>query len=83
MTDSFTNRKGTMYVIKRKLGNGETIIQTVSKASQNALARKVARLGGEQKTNAPRASHGLEHSDEWFEQWRADNENNLIDLGKG
>lgn len=82
MTDSFTNRKGTTYVFKRALGDGQTIVQTVSKGSWHALRRKVAQLGTEQKTNDSRASKSLEHSDEWFEQWQADNENNLIDLGE-
>ena len=81
MTDIFTNRHGKTFVIKRSLGNGETIVQTITEASRRALTRKVASLRPEQKTNGSRASHELERSDEFYEKWRADNENNLIDLG--
>lgn len=76
----FENRKGHMMVLKRKLGNGEYVIQTVSKASLRALRRHIDRLRMEQKTNNSKASHELEHSDKFYEDWKADNENNLIDL---
>ncbi len=75
----YKNRKGHYFVLKRPVAGGETIVQKVSQASYDALVRKVDQLRSEQKTNDSRALHGLEDSDEFFEKWKADNENNLID----
>lgn len=69
----------TQIKITRHIG-GESVVISVSKASWHTLRRKVEQLlRPEQKTNASRASKVLEHSDEQYEQYRADSENNLID----
>lgn len=80
----FENRRGHFVMLKRKLGNGEYIVQTISKASLWRLRREIGKIYAEQKKNDSRASKSpkLNDSDGFFEQWRADNENNLIDLGR-
>jgi hypothetical protein len=72
----FENRHGHMVVLKRTLG-GETIVQTISKASVRALNRKMGKLYAQQEKKLHKAPKLL-NSDEEYEQHRADNENNLV-----
>lgn len=79
--DSFINRRGDMVILKRSLG-GETTIHRITGASLGRLKSKVGKLYQKAEQKPYTRLEKSEMSDEFFEQWKADNENNLIDLGK-
>lgn len=73
----FDNRRNHRVVLKTSLG-GEKIVKWVSKASEDRLKREIARIYKKQpKTQQKPSTQG---SDEFYEQWKADNESNLIEL---
>ncbi len=74
----FENRRGHKVVLKRTL-DGNAIIKFVSKASGWRLKREIARIYKEEEKRPFTPSKTL-NSDSFYEHWKADNENNLIDL---
>jgi hypothetical protein len=74
----FENRRGHKVVLKRTL-DGNAIIKFVSRASEWRLKREIARIYRTEEKRPSRAPKML-NSDSFYEQWKADNENNLIDL---
>jgi hypothetical protein len=77
----FENRKGHVVILKRKLGTDEYIVQSYTRASLQRLQDKIGKLYRKQEKK-PRKAPQLDNSDDFTEQWKADNENNLIDLEK-
>lgn len=80
--DSFVNRRVDLVIVKRPLGGGESTIHTVTGGSLKRLRSEIAKIYEKAKQKPHRRLEQPEKSDEFFQQWKADNENNLIDLGR-
>ncbi len=61
----FENRRGNFVVLKRALGNGETVIQTVSKSSLRRLRREIDKIYAQQEKKPYKAPQ-LDNSDAEF-----------------